>query len=163
MVQEKETTNNDDSQDILKLPAVGRIVSIDPGTKRIGAAVSDQMQVTVRPLPIIGRSSWKKLLLAMKTIISEFDAGGLVVGLPLNSDGSESEMSTEAREIARKFSLSLSIPVFLQDERVSTYEARRRIWQSRHAAANARVDSEAACIILEDFLDRSRSLRLKND
>jgi putative Holliday junction resolvase len=162
VAQEIETTNIDDSQDILRLPEAGRFVSLDPGTKRIGAAVCDEMQSTTRPLPIIERSSWKKLLFTVKDIVSDFDAAALVIGLPLNSDGSESDMSLEARDLSRKFSLSLNVPVFLQDERVSTYEARRRIWQSKRAEPDSHVDSEAACVILEDFLDRVRSLRTKN-
>jgi len=124
-------------------------------------AVCDESRVTTRPLSIIERSSWKKLLLAVKDIISEFDAVALVIGLPLNSDGSESEMSAEARELARKFSLSLSVPVFLQDERVSTYAARGRVWQSRSATATEHVDSEAARVILEDFIDRLNSFQTR--
>jgi putative Holliday junction resolvase len=80
----------------------------------------------------------------------------LVIGLPLESDGSESEMSLRARDMARKFSLSLDIPVFLQDERVTSYEARGRLWEKGVGADRTVefVDSEAATIILSDFLDR---------
>ena len=159
LAQEKETTNTGDSQNILALSDTGRIVAVDPGTKRIGMAICDETRLTTRPLSIIERTSWKKLLLAVKDIVSEFDAAALVIGLPLNTDESESKMSLEARDLARKFALSLSIPVFLQDERVSTYEARGRVWQSRSARADDFVDSEAARVILEDFLDRVRQFR----
>ena len=159
MAQEIEITNSGDSQQIFAVPESGRIVSLDPGTTRIGVGICDETQLTTRPLPIIERSSWKRLLLQIKGTISEFDAVALVIGLPLNSDGSESEMSQMARDIARKFTLSLAVPVFLQDERVSSYEARRRIWQNPSTTREAYVDSEAACVILEDFLDRLRSLR----
>ena len=163
MAQELETPNGEDSQQILSIPDSGRIVAIDPGTKRLGIAVCDEMQLTTRPLPIIERSSWKELLSRVKLIISDFDAAALVIGLPLNSDGTESEMSAESREIARKFKLSLKIPVLLQDERVTTYEARRRVWLSDpRARSDELVDSEAARVILEDFLDRKRSFRSKN-
>jgi len=161
VAQEIETPNSDDSQQILSLPEKGRIVALDPGTKRVGAAVCDELRVTTRGLPIIQRSSWKELLLAVKAIISDFDAVALVIGLPLNTDGTESEMSAEARELARKFRLSLELPVLLQDERVSTYEARRRVWLSDPGTgADAHVDSEAARVILEDFLDRASGGRL---
>jgi putative Holliday junction resolvase len=159
VAQEIETTNNGDSQDILSLPGTGRLVSLDPGTKRVGVALCDEMRLVTRPLAVIERSSWKKLLLAIRAIVSDFDAVGLVIGLPLNSDGSESEMSLAARELARKFRLSLNVPVFMQDERVSTYEARHRVWQNKKAPPDTIVDSEAACIILEDFLDRTRPHR----
>jgi len=76
--------------------------------------------------------------------------------LPLESDGSESEMSAEARRMAHNFGLSLSIPVFLQDERVTSYEAKSRLWERGVNLKESRqlVDSEAAAIILSDFIDR---------
>ena len=158
-VQEKQTINYGEFADLSRLPSAGRLVSIDPGTKRIGAAVSDEARVVSRPLPLIERSSWKKLLTQIQAILHEFDAKALIIGLPLESDGSESEMSAEAREIARKFSLSLEIPVFLQDERVTSYEAKSRLWQSGQKSRDLRsiVDSEAAVIILSDFIDRAES------
>jgi len=78
--------------------------------------------------------------------------------LPFNFDGSESEMSTEARDMARKFFLSLDIPVILQDERTTTYQARRNLWDMGKSERDVRklVDSEAAAIILEDFLSVRR-------
>ena len=133
---------------------------MDPGTKRCGIAVCDELRFTTRPLKYLERTSWKRLLADVKKIVSDFDAAALVVGLPLESDGSESPMSTEARDMARKFALSLDIPVVLQDERVTTYEARGRLWKSgvTRGETRARVDSEAAAIILSDLLDRINSV-----
>ena len=137
----------------------GRIVAIDPGTKRVGVAVCDELRLVARPLPAIHRKSWKKLLTDVKTVIAKFDAAALVVGLPLNTDGSESSMSTEARDLASKFSLSLDLPVILQDERVTTYEARGRLWENGVPLEETKkfVDSEAAAIILDDFLELLRN------
>ena len=134
----------------------GRILAIDPGTKRCGVAICDELRVTTRPLPVIERTSWKKLLSNTKQTISDYDAKALVVGLPLESDGTESEMSLIARDMARKFALSLDIPVFLQDERSTSYEAKSRLWRQGKTLIESRslVDSEAASIILADFLDR---------
>src|SRR5436190_11650145 len=102
---------------------------MDPGTKRCGVAICDELRVTTRALAAIERKSWKKLLMDIKDLVSEFDARALVIGLPLNTDGTESDMSAEARDLARKFSLSLDVPVFLQDERVTSYEAKSRLWK----------------------------------
>ncbi|MEP7212364.1 MAG: Holliday junction resolvase RuvX [Acidobacteriota bacterium] len=158
MVQ--ETTNDDDFTALTELPVSGRILAIDPGTKRVGVAVCDEGQMISRAVGIIERQSWKKLLLAVKSHLVEFDAAALVVGLPYNSDGSESEMSAEARTMAAKFRLSLDIPVLFQDERGTSYEARGRMWASG-GSQNDRVDAEAAAIILADFLDRLESARSK--
>lgn len=155
-MQQKETANPQDLTDISGVAESGRLVAIDPGTKRVGVAVSDEHRVLAKPLPVVRRTSWKKLLLQIQDTLAEFDAVALVVGLPYNFDGTESEMTVEARSMARKFSLSLKIPVYLQDERATTYEARGRLWQAGLNGAEMRgvLDSEAATIILSDFLER---------
>ena len=155
-MQQKDTVNTDEFADISNVPREGRIVALDPGTKRIGVAICDELRFTTRPLVVITRSSWKKLLDNVKNIIAEFDVTALVIGLPLESDGAESAMSAEARDIARKFSLSLEIPVYLQDERVTSYEAKSRLWSEGKSIKQTResVDAVAAAIILGDFLDR---------
>lgn len=156
MVQ--ETINNSDIEELKSLPRNGRILSLDPGTKRVGAAVSDETQTIARPVRIILRKSWKNLLNEVKSLLVEFDAAALVVGLPYNFDGTESRMSAEARDMARKFGLSLTVPTFLQDERATSYEARGRIWAAG-GSKNEASDSEAASIILSDFLDRMHHAR----
>ena len=158
-MQQKETINTEQLTDVFALLPPGRIIAIDPGTKRCGIAICDELRITTRPLDVIDRTSWKKLLSIVKQIVSEYDAIALVMGLPLESDGTESEMSAEARRMAHNFGLSLSIPVFLQDERVTSYEAKARLWQRGTDLKTTRrlVDSEAAAIILGDFLDRLRS------
>ena len=155
-MQEKETINTSDFTDTFSVPQAGRIVALDIGTKRVGVGVCDELRVTARPLTVIERKSWKKLLSQVKQIVAEYDAAALVLGLPYNFDGSESEMSTESRRLGRNFSLSLDIPVFLQDERVTSYEAKARLWERglTEKEAERQKDSEAAAIILKDFLDR---------
>lgn len=162
-MQQKETTNlseitdsGTDLGDISRVPAAGRIIALDPGTKRVGVAVCDELRIACRVLPVIEITSWKKLLVKVQEHLAELDAGALVIGLPYNFDGTESEMSAEARRMARNFSLSLGVPVILQDERATTYQARANLWGRGHDKKEARklVDSEAAAIILGDFLDR---------
>ena len=159
MVQ--ETINDDDFAALARVPARGRILGLDPGTKRVGLAVCDETQTVTRGVAVIERSSWKKLLVDVKSHLVEYDAAALVVGLPYNTDGTESEMSAEARNIAAKFRLSVTVPVFLQDERGTSYEARGRLWNSG-GPLTARVDAEAASIILSDFLDRLSAARNAN-
>jgi putative Holliday junction resolvase len=163
-VQDKETTNQSKFTDVFCAPSSGRLLALDLGTKRIGVAVSDELQMTTRAVCIIERKSWKKVLKQIVSFLDEFDAVGLVLGLPYNTDGSESEMSQEARRLARNFSLSLHIPVFLQDERVSSYAAKNYLWKSglSEKESRKRVDSEAAAIILSDFIELRNSQRHKN-
>lgn len=153
-MQDNETLNEAPITESKSIPKTGRLISMDPGTKKAGLAVSDPDQKVVRRLKTIPASNWKKLLSEITLTIADLDAVGLIVGLPLNTDGSESEMSSRARRFARNFKLSLDIPVFLQDERVSTWEARKNLWSTgKDLQETAKLaDEEAAAIILEDFL-----------
>lgn len=143
------------------IPRTGRILALDPGTKRVGVAVSDEFQTLARPVSIIDRTSWKKLLSEIKLLLKEFDAVALVIGLPYNFDGTESEMTAEARRIAQNSARSLPLPIFLQDERATSWDARRRLWNAGKPTSKhkERLDAEAAAIILEDFLDRLSKTR----
>jgi putative Holliday junction resolvase len=162
-VQQKETFNQLEFTDFSCAPEQGRILALDLGKKRVGVAVSDELQIIARPLKTIERKGWKKFLSQIIELIADFDARALVLGLPLESDGTESEMSLEARRLARNFSLSLDIPVFLQDERLSSFEAKGRLWEMGfdNKKVYQQVDSEAAAIILSDFLEAKKSLRSK--
>lgn len=136
----------------------GRLLAIDMGAKRVGVAVSDELGMTVRPVTTIERRSWKKLLRSIIEQIEAFEPRGLVVGLPLNIDGSEGPAAAEARQVAAKFELSLRIPVYLQDERLTSEEAKSRLQDIQKRDREGDIDSAAAAIILQDFIDQqSRS------
>lgn len=158
-MQDKKITNQPDFTDISGAPAEGRIMSLDLGTKKVGIAVSDKLQIAVRPVCTIKRRAWKTFLKEIISYLDEFDAIALVLGLPLNFDGTESQMSQEARKLAGYFRLSLTVPVYLQDERVSTYDARKNLWEKGLEGKDLeeKIDSEAAAIILEDFLAAKNS------
>ena len=110
--------------------------------------MSDELRLTVRPVAILDRRSWKNLLSEVTKQIESLDVTGLVVGLPLNMDGSEGPAAAEARRLIDNFRRSLSVPVYIQDERLTTAEAKSRACKS----AESFVDAEAAAVILEDFL-----------
>jgi putative Holliday junction resolvase len=140
----------------LSKEAAGRLLALDLGEKRTGAAITDEMRLTVRPLPALHQTNWKELLRAVSVIVRRFDARGLVIGLPLNFDGTEGAASQKARKRAKDFEQSLNLPVFLQDERLSSRAAEENLRSAGHAEKEIRelVDSHAAAIILNDFLER---------
>ncbi len=160
-MQQQDTSNSGSIAELSAIPERGRLVALDPGMKRVGVAVCDELQTVPRPVRTLERSSWKKLLRDVSDIVVEFDAVALIIGLPFNFDGTESPMSAEARSMARKFSLSLNLPVVLQDERATSYEAKGRIWERGVDLLNTRdiVDAKAAAIILADLIDRLRDER----
>jgi putative Holliday junction resolvase len=138
--------------------AKGRLLSLDLGTKRVGVAVSDELQLTAQPLPTLLRSNWKTLLGQISELRRSFDAQGVVIGLPLNLDGTEGAAAQEARRIARNLSLSLPVAVHLQDERLTSHAAEESLRGAgvTGRALSERVDGEAAVIILMDFITQKR-------
>ena len=151
----KDSTN--ENLDRFGVRARGRLLALDLGEKRVGVAVCDELQLTVRPLPFLRRTNWKQLLGAVADLLRRFDARALVIGLPLSLDGTEGEAAVQARRLARNFQLSLHVPVFLQDERLTSREAEEslRAVGRRGESLREHVDSEAAAIILRDYLARS--------
>ena len=133
----------------------GPVLALDLGQKLVGAALSDELLITIKRLDPIKRSNWKQLLLDVKTLIRRFDAQTLVLGLPLRLDGTKGDAAENVMRLARNFNLSLSIPIFLQDERLSSSEAEATLKTNGHTRTEiARlVDSEAAAVILRDFIN----------
>ena len=151
-----ETKIAESSQNSVAAP--GRLLAIDLGSKRVGVAVSDELRMTAKPLDFIQRRSWKDLLSRVAAIIDAYDARGLVIGLPMNLDGSEGAAATEAKRVAENFRRSLNVPVFLQDERLTTFAARSEMQLTgmKSEEIEDRVDSESAAVILRDFMSADR-------
>lgn len=144
----------------LRREVAGRLLALDLGEKRVGVAVSDELWITVRPLPPLRRTNWKELLRAVADLIQRFDAQGIVIGLPLNLNGDEGQAAEDAKQSARNFELSLKIPVYLQDERLTSREAEESLREAGFSDNEIRehVDSHAAAIILRDFIVKHSSL-----
>jgi putative holliday junction resolvase len=134
----------------------GRVLAIDIGSKRVGFAVSDELRISVRPLPMLARTPWKRLCAAIVKLCEEFDVKMIVLGLPLRLDGSEGDAAFEVRRIARNLTLSQNLPVEFQDERFTSKDAEANLLRDGLQAERIaeKVDSEAAAIILNDFLSR---------
>lgn len=132
----------------------GRILALDLGKKRVGVAVSDELRMTARGVSVISMISAEKLFADVKNLCDDFDAVALVIGLPLNFDGTESIGATEARRIAGLFAEQLEIPVYLQDERLTSHAAEENLRDQGYDWREIKklVDKEAAAIILRDFL-----------
>ncbi|MBC7929307.1 MAG: Holliday junction resolvase RuvX [Rubrivivax sp.] len=133
---------------------LGRLLALDLGARRVGVAVSDELRISIRTLPALARTNWKKFVRDVAQLCNRFDARGVVVGLPLNLDGSEGEASVEARRLARNLSLTLGLPAYLQDERLTSQAATEKLRAEKGSEdeISERVDSESAAIILRDFL-----------
>lgn len=130
------------------------IIALDLGNKRVGVAVSDALSISVRRLKPIRRFNWKDFLREVSILTQRFDAQTLVIGLPLSLDGTPGTAATQIERTAKNFARSLKIPVFLQDERLTSLEAEANLKREGVAPKEILdlVDSESAAIILRDFL-----------
>lgn len=133
-----------------------RYLGVDLGRARIGLALADDVLRQARPFRVVQRRDESKDLAAIAEAAREYEVGRAVVGLPLNMDGSEGPAARLSRQFAPKLAAALGVPVELFDERLSTFEAETRLRDRGISAkdARARVDAEAAAVILQGWLDR---------
>jgi putative Holliday junction resolvase len=143
---------------------IGPVLALDLGQKLVGAAISDDRLVTAKRLPPLKRSNWKKLLQDLRHLVEGFDAQTIVVGLPLRLDGSEGDAAKEARRVATNLARSIELPVYLQDERLTSVAARANLKSEGQKIKSipSLIDGEAAAEILRDFLDMKQQRVLVN-
>jgi putative Holliday junction resolvase len=134
-----------------------RYLGIDVGRARIGVALADGLLRTARPLRVVDRRGDAPDLAILAEVAAEFEVTQAVVGLPLNMDGTEGASASFARGFAAKLGAALNVPIALQDERLSTFEAESRLRERGLSVkeSKAQVDAEAAAVILQDWLDGS--------
>lgn len=143
---------------LANLPPSGKLLGLDLGTKTIGIAISDGMRYSATPLETIRRSKFTTDLLRLLELISENEAVGIVLGLPLNMDGSEGPRVQSTRAFARNLAAKISIPIVFWDERLSTSAVTRTLIDAdvRRDKRAQVVDKLAASYILQGALERLR-------
>ena len=131
-----------------------RILAVDYGEKNIGFACSDELGLTVQPLPSIPNSGRKSLIARLRVLIKDLEACELVLGMPINMDGTRGDSAARMEQLLEALRSSLKIPAFAVDERLSTVEA-LEYWQKmspRRQKKYRTVDSLSAALILERYL-----------
>ena len=153
------TTFEDIAAFFAVLPAGQRLIGIDAGTKTLGLALSDVNRSIASPLETIKKTKFTADAARLLNLCTEHRVAGLVLGLPINLDGSEGPRAQSTRAMARNLNKLSSLPILLWDERLTTAEAERMLIaadQSRKRRAEV-IDKLAATIILQNALDRMRS------
>ena len=149
---------NDDIEALVaSLPKGARLLGVDLGTKTIGLALSDVERRIATPLETLKRTKFTPDADAIRRVVHRFGVGGLVVGLPLNMDGTEGPRSQATRAFVRNLKPLVQIPVAFWDERLSTMAVTRTLIDSdaSRARRGALVDKMAAAYILQGALDRA--------
>ncbi|HTO04813.1 MAG TPA: Holliday junction resolvase RuvX [Opitutus sp.] len=132
-----------------------RCLGIDYGTRRIGLAFGDELGVAT-PLPALIHSDPAQRWAALVSVARERRVTDIVVGHPLNMDDSVGPKARQAEELARRLEEEVGLPVHLVDERLTSYEAESTIPKSkrRDVRSSGTIDSRAATLILQDFLNQ---------
>ena len=138
-----------------KLSSGSRLLGIDLGTKRIGIAISDYNQKIATPLQILDKSKQGKLIDELERIIIENDIKGIIIGNPINMDGTYGKSSQSAKDTAINISNKIHIPVSLWDERLSTVGAFNLSSELdvNVSKRERHIDKFAAAFILQGALD----------
>jgi putative Holliday junction resolvase len=135
-------------------------MGLDVGDKTIGVAVSDELGFTAQGITTVRRQSWAADLAELQTVAKEHSVTGLVVGLPLNMDGSEGPRALKSRAFAERATAALSLPAVLWDERLSTAEVQRMLISANVSREKRKlvVDKLAAQVILQSYLEAHRTV-----
>jgi len=139
------------------MTAKPRILGLDVGDKRIGIAISDPLRITAAGLEAVHRKNMRTDVALIAQIAERHGAVQLVVGLPLNMDGTSGEQAEKVKSFGRKLARATGLPVVYEDERLSTVSAIRTLTLQGVKTGHNRdlVDIQSAAVILQKFLDEN--------
>ena len=148
-----------------RLPKGARLLGIDLGEKTIGLALSDVGRSIATPLETIRRGKFTPDADSIRILAAKFEVGGVVMGLPLNMDGTEGPRAQATRAFVRNLRPLLGLPIVFWDERLSTAAVTRTLIDADASRARRGevVDKMAAAYILQGALDRLRRLRVPSE
>jgi len=132
-----------------------RLIGLDLGSKRIGVSICDEKQLIATPFKTINRTTAKKLINELKIIIEENNIKGIIIGNPLNMDGSSSSSTQSVRDTSDNIEKSIDLPICLWDERLSTVGAFNLSSQLdiNVSKREKKIDENAAAFILQGAID----------
>jgi putative Holliday junction resolvase len=147
---------------VQSLPRNARLLGVDVGEKTLGLALSDATLAIASPLETLRRGRFSSDAETLKALIAKHAVGGIVVGLPINMDGSEGPRCQSVRAFAANLLAKIDLPLAFWDERLSTVAVTRTMLEADLSRARRAevVDKMAAAYILQGLLDRIRAERL---
>ena len=132
-----------------------RILGLDHGTRRVGVAASDELQMIAQPLEYIPAEPFADFLTRLKEILREKEVDLILIGMPRNMDGSYGPAALKVQEFAAALKDAVTVPLKLWDERLTTAQAQKFLIQGgvRRDKRKEKVDKTAAAILLQSYLD----------
>ena len=139
---------------------MSRLLGIDFGTVRIGLSLSDPIGILATPLPFLDNKSPQQVISAITALIETHQIIGLVIGMPRNMDGTYGPSAQKVRDFISQIQKDVLLPITPIDERLTTAQASKQLAGIGLSQKELRkkVDSSAACLILQQYLDRSTPL-----
>ena len=133
----------------------GRLIGLDLGSKRIGVSICDEKQLIATPFKTLNRTTAKELINELKIIIEENDIKGIIIGNPLNMDGSSGSSAQSVKDTSDNIEKSINLPICLWDERLSTVGAFNLSSQLdvNVSKREKKIDENAAAFILQGAID----------
>ena len=143
---------------------IGPFLGVDLGEKRVGLSISDISQSIASNYATLKKKKFSLFSLELQTIIDKELICGIVIGLPLNMDGSEGPKCQSTRDFAKNFSNIVNLPITFWDERLTTVAAERSLLSADLSRKKRKrvVDSVAAVLILQNLLDRLKNIQQNN-
>ena len=132
-----------------------RLIGLDLGSKRIGVSICDEKQSIATPFKVIAKTNTNELIVQLKEIISEYNIKGVIIGYPLNMDGSSGRSTQSVNDVSNNIDLAMDIDVCLWDERLSTVGAFNLSNQLdvNVSKREKKIDQNAAAFILQGAID----------
>jgi putative holliday junction resolvase len=132
-----------------------RILALDPGTKRIGVAVSDETKTIAQPLEWIPAEPFADFLARLKQLLVEKEIDLVLIGLPRNMNGTYGPAAQKAEAFAAALRAAITVPIKMRDERLTTLQANKMMIQGkvRRDKRKDKVDQMAAALLLQSYLD----------
>jgi len=132
-----------------------RILALDPGTKRVGIAISDELKLIAQPLEFVPAEPFPDLVARLKQLIQEREVELILVGMPRNMDGTYGPAAARVQEFVSELKKALPVRIKKWDERLTTVQANRLLLEAnvRRDKRKQNVDKMAAAILLQSYLD----------
>lgn len=139
---------------------MSRLLGIDYGTVRIGLALSDPTRTLASPLPFLENNSPQQVTQALSALIQTHQISALIIGLPRNMDGTYGPSAQKVRDFISQIQKDILLPITPIDERLTTAQASKQLTGIglNQKQLRKKVDSSSACLILQQYLDRSTPL-----
>ncbi|MBN2028985.1 Holliday junction resolvase RuvX [bacterium] len=143
---------------------MGCVLGLDYGRRRIGVAISDDLELTAQPVGTWNNLKWKQVVDRIRTLIEDKGIERVVVGFPLNLHGQKGPSALEVERFVDKLKQHVSIPIILWDERFTSVQSKRtlRMLHQKPSQKKEKIDLIASILLLQNYLDHQKEVTMRD-